>query len=224
MLSTTNAMAVCALIACAGVGGAMSGNVVVEPSLALTQQPSQTTAFPAINSDAKSDRLDVTANNADQPSATFTVASVGPTSSIDFPAKAASPPPVENVTRPTTIEAAPATQHKPKPVAVKPAALKTVLSDTQIAGFRQRLKLSSSQEGYWSSVEQALRGVIRELDDAKRRNPSIANSDAIDASSTSVQRLKMAAFPLLMSMGEEQKQEVRTLARTIGLHQVAAQI
>jgi len=34
----------------------------------------------------------------------------------------------------------------------------------------------------------------------------------------------MAAFPLLMSMRDEQKQEVRTLARTIGLHQVAAQI
>lgn len=221
MLSTTHAMAVCALVTCAGVGGALSGNVLVEPSQALTQQPIAAAAFPLINSDAKTDRLDIAAKDVDPPTATFAIASVGPVSSIELPAKAAPRPPFENVSRPTTIEAAP----KPKPTAVvKPAAPKTVLSDVQIAGFRQRLKLSPSQESYWPSVEQALHGVIKQLDEAKRRNPSVANSEAIDSGSPSVQRLKMAAFPLLMGMREDQKQEVRALARTIGLHQVAAQI
>lgn len=222
MLSTTNAMAVCALIACAGIGGAVSGNIAVEPSQARVQQPIAMIAFPAINSDAKSDRLALTAQDDRQPSAPFAVASAGPQNTIDLPSRTTAAPPVEDVSRPTIVDI-PATP-KPKPMVAKPAQPKTVLSDTQIIGFRQRLRLSSSQEGYWPSVEQALRGVVKELDDAKRRNPSLANSEAIDSSSSSVQQLKMAAFPLLMSMRDDQKQEVRALARTIGLHQVATQI
>jgi hypothetical protein len=37
-----------------------------------------------------------------------------------------------------------------------------------------------------------------------------------------VQRLKSAAFPLIMSMNEDQKREVRMLAQLMGLQQVAA--
>ena len=43
----------------------------------------------------------------------------------------------------------------------------------------------------------------------------------IDPNSPEVARLKSAAFPLIMSMREEQKQEVRQLAHTMGLKQVA---
>ena len=39
----------------------------------------------------------------------------------------------------------------------------------------------------------------------------------------SVQRLKSAAFPLLMSLSEDQKQEVRTMVRLMGLENLASQ-
>ena len=44
----------------------------------------------------------------------------------------------------------------------------------------------------------------------------------IDPNSDEVQRLKSAAFPLIMSMNEDQKREVRMLAQVMGLEQVAA--
>lgn len=49
---------------------------------------------------------------------------------------------------------------KPKP---KPAAKEALLSDGQIAQIKTRLNLSSSQEYYWPSVEQALRAIGRKL-------------------------------------------------------------
>ena len=45
----------------------------------------------------------------------------------------------------------------------------------------------------------------------------------IDPNSPEVARLKSAAFPLIMSLREDQKREVRQLAHTMGLAQVAAQ-
>jgi hypothetical protein len=44
---------------------------------------------------------------------------------------------------------------------------------------------------------------------------------AIDPNSPEVQQLKSAAFPLIMSLREDQKQEVRQLAHTMGLSKVA---
>lgn len=226
MLSTTHAVAVCALIACAGIGGAISGGAVGEPSHFPTSRIGSTPpwpAFPLANGKAKGDRLDSTVTTAEEPAATFSIASAGPVGDIEPPARIAAPP-AENVSRPTTLETKPVPTSKPKAVAAKAAAPRTVLTELQLATFRQRLNLSSSQEGYWPGVEQALRAVIRELDEAKRRNPAIANSEALDGGGANVQRLKMAAFPLLLGMREDQKQEVRALARTIGLPQVAAQI
>ena len=46
----------------------------------------------------------------------------------------------------------------------------------------------------------------------------------IDTNSPEVQKLIWAAMPLLMRLREDQKSEVRKLARVIGLEQVAAQI
>jgi hypothetical protein len=113
---------------------------------------------------------------------------------------------------------------KPK-AASKPAAQKTyaLLSDTQIAAIKTRLNLSSSQAYYWPSVEDALRAVARKLHAAKQANPN-GGTPAIDPDSAEVQQLKSAAMPLLFQLRDDQKQEVRSLARIIGLHQVAAAI
>lgn len=113
---------------------------------------------------------------------------------------------------------------KPK-VAAKPAPQKSyaLLSDVQIAGIKERLHLSSSQEYYWPGVETALRAVARKLNAAKLSNPQ-AGAAQLDPDSEEVQQLKSAAMPLLFQLREDQKEEVRKLARIIGLEKVASAI
>jgi hypothetical protein len=108
----------------------------------------------------------------------------------------------------------------PQPPQQKPYAL---LSDEQIAGIKDRLKLSPDQESYWPGVESALRGIARKLHASRQANPHAAMA-SIDPDSAEVQQLKSAALPLLFQLREDQKREVRALARLIGLEQVAAQI
>lgn len=112
---------------------------------------------------------------------------------------------------------------KPKVVA-KPQKSYSLLSDMQIAGIRDRLKLSSSQEYYWPSVETALRNVARKIQANKLSNPNAPPSAQIDPNCDEVQQLKSAAMPLLFQLRDDQKEEVRKLARLIGLEKVAQQI
>lgn len=113
---------------------------------------------------------------------------------------------------------------KPKVVArPQPQKTYTLLSDVQIAGIRDRLKLSSSQEYYWPSVETALRNVARKISANKLSNPNGPNVQ-IDPNCDEVQQLKSAAMPLLFQLRDDQKEEVRKLARIIGLEKVAQQI
>jgi hypothetical protein len=113
---------------------------------------------------------------------------------------------------------------KPKLVN-KPPPQKTyaLLSDAQIAGIKERLKLSSDQESYWPAVESALRAVARKIHATRQADPN-ATGMPIDPDAEEVQQLKSAAMPLLFQLREDQKREVRALARIIGLEKVAAQI
>jgi hypothetical protein len=113
---------------------------------------------------------------------------------------------------------------KPR-LAARPAPQKSyaLLSDAQIAGIKERLRLSSDQEYYWPAVENALRAVARKIHSTRQGGPS-ATGAPIDPDAAEVQQLKSAAMPLLFQLREDQKQEVRTLARLIGLEKVAAQI
>jgi hypothetical protein len=113
---------------------------------------------------------------------------------------------------------------KPK-LAIKPAAQKSyaLLSDAQIAGIKERLRLSAAQEYYWPAVENALRAVAHKINSKRQAEPQ-AVGVPIDPEAAEVQQLKSAAMPLLFQLREDQKQEVRTLARLIGLEKVAAQI
>ena len=47
-----------------------------------------------------------------------------------------------------------------------------LLSDVQIAGIKERLKLSSSQESYWPAVETALRGIARKIHATRKADPT----------------------------------------------------
>ncbi|WP_315737021.1 MULTISPECIES: hypothetical protein [unclassified Bradyrhizobium] len=114
---------------------------------------------------------------------------------------------------------------EPAPAPLKPEVQKaySLLSDGQIAGIKERLRLSSSQEYYWPAVETALRAVARKIH-AGRQGAAKPGAVAIDPDSDEVQQLKSAAMPLLWQLREDQKDEVRRLARTIGLDKVAAAI
>jgi hypothetical protein len=117
---------------------------------------------------------------------------------------------------------APVAPEKPKHVAPPPQA-SNLLDDGQIAGLRSRLRLTSDQAEYWPAVEEALREVARgQIRSAARH--ARGGKINIDVNSAEVQKLIWAAMPLLMRMREDQKNEVRKLARVLGLEQVASQI
>ena len=99
-----------------------------------------------------------------------------------------------------------------------------LLSDGQIAGIKERLKLSPSQESYWPAVETALRAVAHKIHSARKGNANATAAAQLDPDSDEVQQLKSAAMPLLFQLREDQKEEVRKLARIIGLDKVAAAI
>ncbi len=125
----------------------------------------------------------------------------------------------------TAEPAKPKVVAKSEPAPLKPEVQKaySLLSDGQIAGIKERLKLSASQEYYWPAVETALRAVARKIHTA-RQGAAKPGAAAIDPDSDEVQQLKSAAMPLLWQLRDDQKDEVRRLARTIGLDKVAAAI
>jgi ABC-type transporter Mla MlaB component len=71
-------------------------------------------------------------------------------------------------------------------------------------------------------VENALRAVAHKIHATRQADPNAAA--AIDLDSAEVGQLKSAAMPLLFQLREDQKREVRSLARLIGLEKVAAMI
>lgn len=121
--------------------------------------------------------------------------------------------------------AVPPSIQPPKPkLSARPSVQKTytLLSDAQIDGIRGRLKLTPAQETYWPGVEAALRAIARKMHAKRQSNP--AGAPPIDPESAEVAQLKSAAMPLLFQLREDQKREVRALARIIGLEAVASRI
>jgi hypothetical protein len=113
-----------------------------------------------------------------------------------------------------------AAQPQPRP-APKPA---TLFNDAQIASIKTRLKLTTYQEQYWPAVESALKAIGQKMARGPASRDSRAAAARIDVNSPEVQQLTSAAVPLIMNLREDQKQEVRMLARVIGLDSVASRI
>jgi hypothetical protein len=111
---------------------------------------------------------------------------------------------------------------KPKRLPAPPP--NELLDDAQIAGIKGRLRLTEEQAQYWPAVEVALREVARTQLHVSRMQRTRGGKANIDVNSPEVQRLIFAAMPLLMRLREDQKSEVRKLARVIGLDRVASQI
>jgi len=221
----TKTMTIVALICFLVVGAAATAILGRDSVPAATPQravASATVQAPVSNKENKKDRLAVVSY------ALAAYESPQTTAALSEPlrqAYASTAPADIGLPKEVAPAAAPAAS-LPKPKAVaKPQPQKNyaLLSDVQIAGIKDRLKLSSSQESYWPPVENALRAVARKIHAGRQTNPT-ASGVPIDPESAEVQQLKSAAMPLLFQLREDQKSEVRSLARIIGLEKVAAMI
>ena len=233
----TRAVTIIALT-CFLVVGAAATSILGRASVpdARPESVAQVSENPVSNKEAKKDKLAV---------ATLALASFDPAPSQPEVAKAdvtrslrmayaaqqgpadiappqiTSPQAVTPAAMPRTPLAPPAPKLATQPAPQKSYAL---LSDVQIAGIKERLKLSPDQEYYWPAVESALRAVARKIHSSRQVDAHTTGAPPIDPDSAEVQQLKSAAMPLLFQLREDQKNEVRTLARLIGLERVAAQI
>jgi hypothetical protein len=136
-----------------------------------------------------------------------------------IPAEALGYAAVDALVRPApVVSAAPAPAKRASPQ--HPASpSNALLNSAQIASIKERLNLTSYQSTLWPPVESAL----RDISYAGRKAASSAHGGTIDPDSVPVQRLKSAAFPLIMSLSDDQKQEVRTMVRLMGLENLASQ-
>ena len=125
-----------------------------------------------------------------------------------------------------TRSLAAAAPRKPAPRAKKDSG--ELFNDAQLASIKGRLKLSEYQEQYWPPVESALRAIGQRVAQGGVPKTSAMGYASetrlaqIDPDSAEVQQLKSAAFPLIMSMNDDQKQQVRMLAHVMGLERVAS--
>jgi hypothetical protein len=217
----TIAVLTCFLVVGAAAAVILSRETVPPASLAASA-PSIIAQESLPNRESKGDRLIVASIAPD-------VAAPQSTSAIPSerePLRQALPATTEiEADRPKAVAAEPVAAPKPKPVAKPPVQKSyTLLSDAQITGIKERLKLSPDQESYWPAVENALRAVARKIHATRQADPNGATVPAIDPEAAEVQQLKSAAMPLLFQLREDQKREVRSLARLIGLEKVAAMI
>ncbi|SHL04530.1 hypothetical protein SAMN05444159_4853 [Bradyrhizobium lablabi] len=211
---------------CFLIVGAAATSILGRDSVpaARSEMASPVVKSPVANRESKQDRLAVVklALASFEPPQTVTLSEP-----LRMAFAAVAPSDVEPPKAADTVAmlAPPAPTPKPKLVA-KPAPQKSyaLLSDVQIAGIKERLKLSAAQESYWPAVETALRAVARKIHATRQGDPKAAGVPPIDPDAEEVQQLKSAAMPLLFQLREDQKQEVRTLARLIGLEKVAAAI
>jgi len=96
-----------------------------------------------------------------------------------------------------------------------------LLNDTQIAEIKTRLNLTPDQEDMWPAVEAALRNMRGQPLRTRTLAAAPAQTAAVDPDS--VQGLKSAAVPLILSFSGEQKDEVRAIIHAMGLDQLASQ-
>lgn len=216
----TRTMTILALAGCVVAGVALAGvfgrgNVLMVRFVAAPSAHSveAESAEPAANRESKADRLPVQVA-ASEAGVDLTLSeSLRPAVSTDLPfdAEIMQPsPPIEEPPLP-----------RPRPKLANQFVQKnySLLSDMQIAALKGRLRLTPVQEPYWPAVESALRDVAQKIHERRSGPGKQASLRAGE-----IEQIKAAAQPLLTRLREDQKREVRALARIIGLEGVASLI
>lgn len=188
------------------VGAAVAGFVIARDDALVL--PTEGTDVPVANRDAKTDRLQTAAV---APQLEDRLRQADEFSQADDPGPAVAP--VENPPLPLA---------RPKAADLPPVQTSyTLLSDIQIAAIKERLRMTEAQARYWPPVETALRDLARRKHMARQAG---SDKSAVSLSGAEAQELQAAAAPLLRQLREDQKREVRALARIIGLDAVASRI
>jgi hypothetical protein len=117
----------------------------------------------------------------------------------------------------------PQPQSKPSVTAARRARPNALLDDSQIASIKQRLNLTPPQERMWPAVEAELRKLaFAQPPQPPHQNGVKATAPAtFELSSADLERLNKAAKPLILSFSDDQKDELRTMARITGLEKFA---
>ena len=100
---------------------------------------------------------------------------------------------------------------------------RSLLSDYQISGIKQRLLLTSAQERYWPAVEKALRGLSERVVEF-RKNAKKSSDGKFDSEAAQVEQLKTAAIPLMTQLRDDQKSTVLMIANMAGLGSVMTEM
>jgi len=216
----TRTMTILALV-CFLVAGAAAASILGRDSVPAVRSeiPPAVAKGPLANREGKKDKLPLAM--AALPPAGDTLQQLPEQLRQAFASDSPLSPQPPKIAAPSSI---PLPADKPK-AAAKPAVQKSyaLLSDIQIAGIKERLKLSPAQEQHWPGVESALRAIARKIHATRHASPTAAGAP-IDPEWDEVQQLKSVAMPLLFQLREDQKREVRSLAHIIGLGAVASLI
>ncbi|MEW6768115.1 MAG: hypothetical protein AB1342_08795 [Pseudomonadota bacterium] len=141
---------------------------------------------------------------------------------IPEPVSLSAKPDVQNA-RAEIAPAAPVAA-KPKPVIAKIEKIgRSLLTDYQISGIKQRLALTSAQERYWPAVEKALRGLSERVVEY-RKMAKRSRDEKYAAEAAQVDDLKSAAVPLLSQLRDDQKSTVIVMANMAGLGSVVNEL
>jgi hypothetical protein len=212
-------------------GGLLANGTVLSSAPEKIQEAATRVARTVSNKDAKQDRLALAAKFsarapiAAQDAVADTLVTTASLPSSTLSAYAAVPPVANEKIGPPVPwvgQPQPSAPAKPKQAA-KHQSTYSILSDEQIAGVKERMKLTAYQTQYWPAIETALRKIAAKLNRSGKAGAEVTAA-SIDPDSQEVQDLKTAAMPLLFTLSEDQKREVRTLARVIGLDAVASAI
>ncbi len=189
--------------ALAGAGGWLLGDhlFLQRASASLTPgEPVFDSRYPVSNTTSKQDRVIVSPRPPDPPDA--------PPNDMYETARAWMTAPV---TLPRSITAR----------SEKPSRL--FLNETQIAGIRKRLNLTTAQQKYWPPVENALREVTLQIEDYQKRMKR-SRDDTFDTDSDAIARLKTATRALYTQLNGTQKNDISVLVRMAGLGPVFAEL
>ena len=105
-----------------------------------------------------------------------------------------------------------------KAIAVAKIDKENGLTLAHIAQIKAGLNLTREQRRYWPPVEAELKEIARQVMAQKESGKKLT------IAADQAQRLYFAAGPLIMSLSEAQKQEIRRAARAMGLTEVASLI
>ena len=226
----------------AAAGGYLLGNWhavtlrSADPSPSLSPAQSVALRFPEVQADAVAADTAAATTSAVSPTRATSPARAmvlgGAQLALLSPEPMAGPVVAQPAPRPradTEIKSPPAMQRRSELKSPTESAVRHanrpgfVLNDAQIASIKGRLHLTPDQERMWPSVEAALRSIAyAKARDADRRGAATAVA-SLDPDSAEVQDLKSAAFPLILSFNDEQKNEVRSLAHVMGLDRLASE-